>query len=278
MSIHHILGREDTYLITTDHRTGKPKRGQVNGSVTLHSPKVEGRAELSTLAHNFGYGFEVGRNGSESDLGLDLYAGRLGALWLRLRSPWTAWARIGQDKPDWYHARHTGVRFFPWDNCIVEVKVEDVDGVWSKGQPWWRSMKLTTTNIIGRTAVVTTVTGEGSIDVQMPEGHYSATWKREAYTTTHVRFPGTLIDRIRGPRTHATMTLDIPGGIPEEGKGENSWDCGMDGVYSSSGPDVPADVAAANLATSVLKRRARYGGPHNLTRPTTVTEASGVAR
>lgn len=278
MAVHHLFGREDLYLITTDHREGQRKRGQVNGAVSLHSPKVEGRAELSTLAHNFGYGFQVGRNGSESDLGLDLYAGRLGALWLRIRSPWTAWARIGQDKPDWYHARHTGIRFHPWDGCIVEVKVEDIDGVWRKGQPWWRSMALTTRTILGRTDVETTVTGSGPTDVAMPEGIYPAEWQRTTYTTRHVRFPGTLLDRLRGPRRHASVNIDVPGGIPVEGKGENSWDCGMDGVFSQSGPDGTVAEATERLAVSVLKQRKQYGGPHNLTRPTTPAEASEVAR
>lgn len=273
MSVHHLFGREDIYLITTGHREGKPKRGQVNGSVALHSPKVEGRAELSTRAHNFGYGFQVGRNGSESDLGLDLYAGPLGALWLRLRTPWTKWANLSQGKPDCYYARHTGIRFHPHDGCIVEVKVEDVDGVWRTGQPWWRSMKLTTTNIVGRTRTEAEATASGPTNVTMPEGVYPATWERTTYTHRHVRFPGTLLDRLRGPRRHTSISIDVPGGIPVEGKGENSYDCGMDGVFGESGPDCPITAATERLAASVIKDRKRHGGPHNLTRPTTVAEA-----
>lgn len=277
MAVHHILGREDIYLITTDHRDGEPKRGQINGSVTLTTPKVEGRAEVSTRAHNFGYGFQLGRNGSESDLGLDLYAGPLGALWLRIRSPWTAWARISQGKPDWYSARHTGIRFRPRGGCIVEVMIEDIDGVWRRGQPWWRSMKLTTTTILGRTKTTEDVTASGPTNVAMPEGVYPATWKRTTYSHRHVRLPGTLIDRVRGPRQHTSIEIDVPGGIPVEGKGENSWDCGMDGVFSESGPDCTVAEATERLAASVVKQRKRHGGPHNLTKPTTVAEAEQAA-
>lgn len=276
MTVHHLLGSEDHYIITSDRRDGDTRRGHRNGSVSLHTPRVEARAEVCTLPKGggFGYGFQLGRNGGESHLGLDLYAGPLGSLWLRIRSPWTKWARVREGRPERWHARHTGLRLLGYPGCIVEVTIEDVDGVWRRDQPWWRSMKLTTTSILGRTSHESEVTGAGPTNVAMPEGVYAASWKRTAHVTRYVRLPGTLIDRLRGPRKHASMEISVPGGIPVEGKGENSWDCGMDGVFSTSGPDDTVADACERLAASVVKQRQRHGGPHDLTRPTTVTEAS----
>jgi hypothetical protein len=70
------------------------------------------------------------------------------------------------------------------------------------------------------------------------------------------------------------VDLDIPGGIPHEGKGENSWDCGMDGLFGCSGATVAE--AIANAVRHTQRDRERYGGPHNLTRPMTVAEAGAT--
>lgn len=57
-------------------------------------------------------------------------------------------------------------------------------------------------------------------------------------------------------------TIEIPNGIPIPGKGENSWDCGEDRVYSSTMPAGGMLEAIAKLHKSIADRRVKYGG-HN---------------
>jgi hypothetical protein len=68
----------------------------------------------------------------------------------------------------------------------------------------------------------------------------------------------------RGPWVWQSA-IDIPGGIPFPGKGENSWDCGMDGLYGMSVPVTPerptAESVAAQAAASVIETRERRGHP-----------------
>jgi hypothetical protein len=267
MTVKHLFGREDVYLIHVE-------RGVRSHFVSLHTPKAEASAEWKLGGRGFGVGFTLGRNGGESDLGLDIYAGRLASLWLRLRAPWTKWARVDQASgdPDWYYARHTGVRLFPHEGCFLRVEVEARDGRSSRSDPWWREMRVGKTQILGRTRHEREVVETGETVVPMPEGNYAATWKRERWTRHYVRFPGTLL----APRSHESVTLDIAGGIPHWGKGENSWDCGMDGLFGIGGATVEA--AVGNAVAAALRSRKSYGGPHRLPHPMTITEAEQHGR
>ena len=272
MSVKHLFDREDWYVISVDHGEDKGKAPWRARAVIVHGPRTEAKAEWSCLARGFGYGVEFGRNGGEGDVGLSIYAGPLASVWLGLRSPWTSWLRVRPDQPDRYTARQTGLRLFPYEDCYVQVKVEDRDDQWSKGQPWWWSWSLGRQQVFGPTDCTTTVTGTGDTVVPMPEGTYPATWTQEQREWRHRRPIGTWRDRLLGVRTRTNVRLDISGGIPHEGKGENGWDCGMDGLFGCGGATV-AD-AVANAVRSVTRDRERYGGPHGLTEPTTVRQAA----
>jgi hypothetical protein len=59
--------------------------------------------------------------------------------------------------------------------------------------------------------------------------------------------------------------VEIPGGIPFNGKGENSWDCGTDGLFGSS---FPIDVLEGSVSKcigkvveNVMDSRFKYGTP-----------------
>lgn len=248
-----------------------------------HSPAtrdrvVEGRIEWSLFRRpGFGWGFKVGRNGDESHIGLDLYAGRLGSVWMRLRSPWTRWAKIkkkGDDDREWYKPRHYGVRLFPHDGCYFTAGWDAREGEWSRNQPWWREISLTKYKVWGRERAERIVEESGDCVIPMPEGVYPATWEKVHYERGHERWPGTWRDRFTGSDEQATVSIkDVPGGIPHWGKGENSYDCGMDGSFGISGGFRTVEAAIGAMVESSLRDRRRYGGPHNLPRPMTVTEA-----
>lgn len=277
MSVRHLRDREDLYVLTADRTDGDRPKWQ-SKLVELHGPGYGASVEWSILYRmSFGWGLQIGRNGSDSDLGLDVYAGRLGSIWTRFRGPWLKWARVDPESGDsrWYEARHTGFRFFPHDGCFFSWEVDHGEG-WSSSDPWWRRGSITKHSILGRLRVVTVEGDTGTTVVPTPEGSYPATWAETISTTSYVRFPGTLVDRIRGPRTHRYISLNIEHGIPVEGKGENSWDCGMDGVFGTSGSTVAE--AVGNCVRAVLRYRQRYGGPHNLPRPMTLREAEEYGR
>jgi hypothetical protein len=93
--------------------------------LSLHGPNSEASVSWNLLGrHGFGLGFQAGHNGGESDLGLNVYVGRLASIWLRIRAPWTRWARVSKerDPEHWYYARHYGVRLFPHNGCPMTVR------------------------------------------------------------------------------------------------------------------------------------------------------------
>lgn len=268
MTIRHLprLDPETWYVIDIDRTEGAaPWR---NRGLWLHGPEIEAHLEWSLLTRGFGLGIVLGRNGTESDVGLDIYAGRLGSVWSRLKAPWLKRLRVEKaDDDHWYEARHTSVKLFPYRGCIFLAELDSHDN----GGPR-REVKLTSYALLGKTHSETVDGESGMTNVPLPEGNYPASWVERVVTNTYVgwRF-GRLRDAMFGPRTHRYVDLSIENGIPIEGKGENSWDCGMDGLFGCGGSSVADAVGSATA--HVLKYRDRYGGPHDLARPMTVKEA-----
>jgi len=91
------------------------------------------------------------------------------------------------------------------------------------------------------------------IEVPMPERTYygaaqlqEATWRRARW------FPRRL--------TRAELKM-LPGEqVPHPGKGENSWDCGEDEIFSMTTPADSIEDGIARLVGSVLRSRRRHGG------------------
>lgn len=273
MTIHHMFGREDVYVITTDHRRndGEGKRGPHGAARLYVGDCVEASAEWSILGrHSFGMGAVLGRNGAESDVGLDLHALQLGSLYLRLRSPWTRWLRVHRGCDGWWQARHYGITVAGGSWRWVHVQLGAYEGM-GPDKRRWRDLVVNKHTFLGRNRTETVQGIGGETVVPMPEGDYPAVW-REVTTTTRYTAPlGRIRDAIRGPRISHYIKLDIPGGIPVEGKGENSWDCGMDGTCGTSGATV--HEAVRNAIDATIRHRKRYGGPTNLPHPMTISEA-----
>lgn len=275
MAIYHLplLDDERWYVIHVNQGRDQGHPAWRSSGLWLHGPNSEAHVEWSLFGQGFGWGFQAGRNGSESDLGLNLYAGRLGSLWLRIRAPWTRWARVSKDRdPEhWYYARHYGLRLHPHDGCIVSGEWGSLDGYWSRERPRWRDWSVTWTTVLGKMHTEWTEGKSGTCAIPLPEGVYEGEWIEKSHDARHLRWPGTWRDKLKGGTRRRYINVRVDGGIPVEGKGENSWDCGMDGVFGTSG-DTLAE-AVCNFVTAVLRDRERYGGPHDLTRPMTVQEA-----
>ncbi len=97
-----------------------------------------------------------------------------------------------------------------------------------------------------------------AVVVPMPEKLYTAKVETVRATWTRSRWPFTF-----GPKDlyyeslSSTITPDVP--IPVPGKGENSWDCDDDAIYSHSSAGGPVE-AIASLTESVHRTRRRHGG------------------
>lgn len=86
----------------------------------------------------------------------------------------------------------------------------------------------------------------------MPEHPYPATVRLFESTWKRPRWPFA--------RRMVRAEIEVEGGIPHPGKGENSWDCDDDATYSLTCQARTAEDAVAKLVGSVLRDRRNYGG------------------
>jgi hypothetical protein len=121
---------------------------------------------------------------------------------------------------------------------------------WKKGDwKWYINFR---DKFKGRYKVTQKIIEERDILIPMPEKSYNAhavladwTWKYQRWF----------------PMTIRRCEIEIPDGIPHEGKGENSWDCGVDrtyGVTTGKVKDIPE--AVGNIVESSLRTRIKNGG------------------
>lgn len=132
------------------------------------------------------------------------------------------------------------VQFTPWGKW----------GEWVAADPWWiRGVSVDLTRLVfgpwqGSHADV----GQVNVTIPMPEGDYRGVVTIQHWTRGHRRWF----------KRHTTEAwLDIPKGIPHAGKGENSWDCGDDGLFGIGGDSVEDAIRRAQ--ESVMRDRKRYG-------------------
>lgn len=62
------------------------------------------------------------------------------------------------------------------------------------------------------------------------------------------------------PRRVMRVEIEIPGGIPIPGKGENGWDCEDDAIYGRTAPATTIEEAARKLVADVEQTRRKRGG------------------
>lgn len=134
----------------------------------------------------------------------------------------------------------------------LNVSLWGNDGGFGNGKKFRRWVIDLDRIIFGRPVHSEEVLATGTTNISMPEGHYEANytiskraWRYPRWFTQH----------------RETISFDIPSGIPIEGKGENSWDCGMDARMGSS-VEWKGDLhdASQEIALDILKTRQRRGG------------------
>jgi hypothetical protein len=91
----------------------------------------------------------------------------------------------------------------------------------------------------------------GAVDVVLPDRTYPATYQLFESIWKRPRWPWS--KRIlRGE-------IEVAGGIPVPGKGENSWDLDDTTIDSMTCPATTKEELAQAFATAVLRKRAKYG-------------------
>lgn len=139
---------------------------------------------------------------------------------------------------------HDGaIHFQPWGPSMD----------WNSRDPWWkRGVHWRIKDILfGRAKFQKETLSESSIVIPMPEGSYEATMKRERTSWKRPRLPW--------PSVREDSWIDVHGGIPFEGKGENSWDCGGDALFGTGCNGHREEDAVAAVVRAVLHNRRRHG-------------------
>ncbi len=104
---------------------------------------------------------------------------------------------------------------------------------------------------LGKKKYLREIIEERDVDIPMPEGCYKShiklckdTWKRPLWFAETIK----------------RIDADIPSGIPHQGKGENSYDCGEDGCYGMCCQAKSIADGVGKIVGDVLHDRVRYGG------------------
>jgi len=88
----------------------------------------------------------------------------------------------------------------------------------------------------------------------MPEGVYPVTVELFVSTWKRPRWPF--------PQSVARANVEIEGGVPVPGDGENSWDMDDDAIFGGTYPALTVDDALSAIRESIMHTRRRNGGEH----------------
>lgn len=147
----------------------------------------------------------------------------------------------------------TGIRVFEW---ALWWDVWHTRHEWKSTTPRWRHGSFHPLDAwFGRLSINTVERSTHDVLIPLAEKNYLAHVKLTDDTWTRARWP-------RWPFTKQRFrcNVDIPGGIPVPGKGENSYDCGDDATFGLSADARTPEEAVAQVVQSVMNTRRRRGG------------------
>ena len=126
-------------------------------------------------------------------------------------------------------------------------------GEWNKNLPWYKQTYCfhILDLLFGKRKFSEVILEQGECLVPMPEGCYSATFKKSICKWKRTR---SLLNL-----TRIGWWFDIERGIPFEGKGENSWDCGEDALFGTGSSKETLSEAIGDIVGCALRNREKYG-------------------
>jgi hypothetical protein len=142
---------------------------------------------------------------------------------------------------------------FTWMEGSLMVDLWNDPMEWRSRDPKWQSFSINPMDILlGRRKHASRTLAKEMRLLTMPEKAYPVvielkedSWKRPRWL-----WPDKIV------RAH----IEIEGGVPVPGKGENSYDCGEDATYGLTCPAKSFDEALSKLYATVMQSRERYGG------------------
>lgn len=173
---------------------------------------------------------------------------------------------LASEKVDKWNQKYDG---YPGSSRYTEFKIIDIRifswafwweflkfdwGSSSKDPKWMRFTFHFDDFFLGRMKHECVKIGEPKqVMVPMPEGEYLTLMQLERSTWKRPRLPW-------NSKVMTGYDITIPKGIPHQGKGENSWDCGEDALMGCYSEGDSLKEAIAKVQMTVLKDRKRYDG------------------
>lgn len=227
------------------------------GRAWLHLPGPPWRKRGSTIlgvswhrgGWHCGMHLDIGGGLADDDFSVGIRLPLVGSLWLSVEGllPWNWRPR---DDHEIGFSIHDGAIW--WKLLCNSHEWHSKAPFWDSRSRWRMPVWHVVDWLLGERHSTKRLIGVVRTELAMPEGAYPLTLTFEEWTWRRSRWPKA--DVIR--RVHAELGVPLP--IP--GKGENSWDCGDDAIYSSTFCATIVEEALAHLAQSTLRTRQRYGG------------------
>jgi hypothetical protein len=205
----------------------------------------------------FRFGLSLGFDPSDREILLSIKIPLLISLYIGLDSLdwkwlWKLTRRKGQEygneREIGFHI-HSGC--FWWNFWQDQMESRSTD-------PWWMHFCFDPQRfLLGRRTHEKVDHKRERIFIPLPEGEYLAEATFQTCTWARQRWPWWPFKRVRDFIEVAVLQW---GGLPHEGKGENSWDCGRDGTYGYSVEGHRIEEAIAHGVAICLRDRMRYGG------------------
>jgi len=213
-------------------------------------------AEYHVPSHHYKVAFNAGHD--DAPLKASFNCGLFG-VYLNAELPWFAKARDAivrawplERQVSSYSGRDFSLAFF--DHGVFWNVGADDSG-WASGTPRWRSGSWHPLGHLVRQGEPEVVE-EREVVVPMPERSYRAKARLERSRWGFGVFPR-FLDRASH---HVDVEMLAGEQVPVPGKGENSYDCDEDAVFSHSTRADTIEDGVGSVVASVLRRRRRYGG------------------
>lgn len=242
-----------------EDETGKAKGWPVHGRCWLYvKPRRTARLEWVLWSKNLGFSIKT----DSEDGGLSLHASLPPvSLYLTLPIPvrkylqgdfWKRWNESTGGFPDSHKYSSFILADIRFHDQALFWEFLKFDWGWSNRMPKWMNGAFHVTDfVLGRQRCDTKVVSVHEAGIPMPEGNYPATIKLERITWKRPRW---------FPMTKRYASVDLKIGIPHQGKGENSWDCGEDALHGMSCEASTVEDAIAATVKSALRSRRCYDG------------------
>lgn len=193
----------------------------------------------------FGFSLDMFDGDSNHDVGFSFHLG-LAHFWLTFENVLSK--RYGYPRHNWTHT--WGITLYG-DHLQLRIHDAYSDCFVCKGWKGWRWSTFVTDRLLGSATYSKRVIETHQATVPMPEASYSATVTIQEETWKRPRWFA---------RRRLGSSIEVAGGVPVPGKGENSWDCGEDAIYSTGSSEPTVASAVAQLVKSALETRERHGG------------------